>query len=147
MPPTWRRRPDEIPGCELRFTLVHQPGIHGVLQVRRPGQPGHGTCPGRRSHACRYGRSALDSSLEPDEYPGKAPVRSAQHLGQDDRLATSKRPAGAPKLRRECRVGTPRVRSAGALLSGLDIAIAIRRLSLPKPVVNSLPAGVIMTAA
>jgi hypothetical protein len=42
-------------------------------------------------------KNSLDSPLEPDDDPGKAPAVSAHPLGQDDRLATSKRPAGAPK--------------------------------------------------
>jgi hypothetical protein len=41
--------------------------------------------------------SSLDSGRGTADDPSKAPARSAHLLGQDDRLATTKRPAGAPK--------------------------------------------------
>ena len=42
----------------------------------------------------------LDSPASRTDDPGKAPAWSAHHLGQDDRLATPNRPAGAPQARR-----------------------------------------------
>jgi hypothetical protein len=44
-------------------------------------------------------QTSLDSQPEPGDDPGKAPAVSAHPLGQDDRLATSERPAGAPKTK------------------------------------------------
>jgi hypothetical protein len=54
----------------------------------------------RRNSRGRPARApnSIDRFDEPGDDPGKAPARSAHHLGQDDSPATSERPAGAPKI-------------------------------------------------
>ena len=68
------------------------------------------------AHGQRTQKVGLDSLPGPSDDPGKAPAVSAHPLGQDDRLATSERPAGAPKTRPREPDGAPLAKAGRALL-------------------------------